>query len=725
MRMCKTLSVSLVTMCLLLNFCTTDTSEGLAKNSSSVPSIWPIERVQIQPFDYKGVRLEDGRLKWQFEEVKKYYLSVPNDDYLKGFRKRAGFSTPGKEMGGWYTGDTFHIFGQVISGLSRMYAASGDKACLEKVDYLVAEWGKCIGPDGFFFYSDKPNAPHYIYDKMVGGLVDAYLYCGDNDALKYLSQITDWAIKNLDRTKDHSKNIEWYTLSENLYRAWLVTGDKKYRDFAQVWQYRHFWDGFNQNEKLFLNPDGRAIDCYHAYSHMNSLSGLGAGCLVTGDDYYLQTLRNAHDYFQRQFVFATGGYGPSEMLLPSKQLTSDTLKYTHRHFETQCGSWAAFKVSKYLVALTGEAKYGQRNERLIYNGIGASVPMATDGSVMYFSDYCTQGGVKKNIAAWSCCTGTRPQAIADYTDLIYFKDTENLYVNLFVPSSVKWTRKTNTISVTQETRFPESSTVEFEIGAGREERFGIKVRIPEWMKLPITASINGKTASYEADQKHWASFHRKWKDGDILRLNFPMHLYAARFDEAKEFPVTIMYGPVVMAVRSLEGNPATKIDFSVLDEVFVPCPGEALTWRLKSVPSILLRPFYVYKEGEPYYLYLDPEPPDFRLSADNWGGTTNLFFSDDAGAVAQFGFTGVGVRWTAQKQNNGGFAEVKIDGEIIEIVDLYARETTEYIWEYSKLAPGKHTMVITSLGKKSKSSKWHTITLKKLEAIVNVENNKQ
>jgi len=101
-----------------------------------------------------------------------------------------------------------------------------------------------------------------------------------------------------------------------------------------------------------------------------------------------------------------------------------------------------------------------------------------------------------------------------------------------------------------------------------------------------------------------------------------------------------------------------------------------------------------------------------------------LFFSDDAGAVAQFKFTGVGVRWIAQKQNNGGFAEVKIDGEVIEIIDLYARETKEYIWEYTKLAPGKHTMVITSLGKKSKQSKWHTITLKKLEAIANVGNNK-
>ena len=75
----------------------------------------------------------------------------------------------------------FHIFGQIVSGLSRLYAATGNPACRNKADALLAEWAKCIAPDGYFFFSAKPNAPHYIYDKMVGGLVDAYLYCGNQE----------------------------------------------------------------------------------------------------------------------------------------------------------------------------------------------------------------------------------------------------------------------------------------------------------------------------------------------------------------------------------------------------------------------------------------------------------------------------------------------------------------------------------------------------------------
>ena len=115
-----------------------------------------------------------------------------------------------------------------------MYAATGDPACRAKVDSLVHEWAKCIDADGYFYYSRNPRAPHYTYEKMIGGLLDAHQYCGNQEALAALSRITDWAIKNLDQQhrfyfQKTEGSIEWYTLSEQLYRAYLVTGDAKYK----------------------------------------------------------------------------------------------------------------------------------------------------------------------------------------------------------------------------------------------------------------------------------------------------------------------------------------------------------------------------------------------------------------------------------------------------------------------------------------------------------------
>ena len=83
----------------------------------------------VQPFDYRGVVLEEGPLKRQFDEVRFDYLRIPPDALLKGFRKRAGLPAPGIDLGGWYSSDTFHVFGQILSGLARMYGATGDPAC--------------------------------------------------------------------------------------------------------------------------------------------------------------------------------------------------------------------------------------------------------------------------------------------------------------------------------------------------------------------------------------------------------------------------------------------------------------------------------------------------------------------------------------------------------------------------------------------------------------------
>ncbi|MHB1459614.1 MAG: hypothetical protein ACYC0V_22105, partial [Armatimonadota bacterium] len=79
---------------------------------------------QIEPFNYKGVKLERGSLERQFTEVCEYYLRLPNDDLLKPYRQRAGKDAPGADLGGCYVGH--NPFGQFLGGYARMYAATGD-----------------------------------------------------------------------------------------------------------------------------------------------------------------------------------------------------------------------------------------------------------------------------------------------------------------------------------------------------------------------------------------------------------------------------------------------------------------------------------------------------------------------------------------------------------------------------------------------------------------------
>ena len=235
----------------------------------------------------------------------------------------------------------------------------------------------------------------------------------------------------------------------------------------------------------------------------------------------------------------------------------DHLSKTNATAEIQCGTWAAFKMVKYLIRCTGDARYGDWVERLAINGIGATIPMTPGGNVYYYSDYNPHGGRKiNNWTAWTCCTGTRIQATADVCDLTYFKDNDNLYVNLFTPSTVKWSHGGANITLHQTTRFPEDGTVEFTVETERPSlsggpvEAGLKIRTPAWLAAPMTAKLNGQPVSLETDSLHSSSLRREWKSGDRLTVVLPMQLWVSRFNPKKDYPAAILHGPVVLAARA-------------------------------------------------------------------------------------------------------------------------------------------------------------------------------
>ena len=683
----------------------------------------PPKGVKLENFDYRGVKLDGGRMREHLDEVCDEYLRIPNDDLLIGFRKRAGLPAPGRELGGWYTDDVFHPFGQYLSGLSRLYAATGNAACREKAITLIAEWAKTIAPDGYFYYTAKGGARHYNFDKMVWGLLDNYLYCDNKDALVHLSRITDWALKNLNRNH-HPLCMEWYTLSENLYRAYMVTGDTKYRDFAAVWEYPEYWDFFTRKADPFSpGADGKSIKDYHAYSHVNTFGGLGAAYFVKGEARYLNTLVNAYDYLQANQVFATGGFGPNEQLVPRERLLA-ALADTANTFETQCGTWAAFKMVKYLIRTTADARFGDWAERLAINGIGATIHMTANGRVLYYSNYNPSGGSKVNDpGGWSCCSGTRPQAVADFTDLIYFKDAENLYVNLFAPSTVHWQRDGAKVTLRQTTRFPENGTVEFAIHSDRPAEFAMKIRIPQWLAGPMTAKLNGQPVTLEMGSDHWATLRRKWTAGDRLQIELPMRLWASHFAPGRDYPAAILYGPVVLAARATSADLfVNKIDLKHLDRDLTPVTGDVLTWRLARQPGVILRPFYAYKEAENYCLYLDPAatwrvPASLVKYQPAWKDFLGMFISNVPGSTAEWTFEGIGVHWRGAKVEDGGRAEVAIDGKVVASVDQYAEKFGGFGWSSGKLSPGKHTIRITVLKDKSPKAKNNNVNITALDIV--------
>ena len=75
------------------------------------------------------------------------------------------------------------------------------------------------------------------------------------------------------------------------------------------------------------------------------------------------------------------------------------------------------------MGFTGEARFGDWIETLLYNGIGAALPTEPDGKTYYYGDYRISSGLKQHYwYEWPCCSGTYLQTIADYHNVIYFHD---------------------------------------------------------------------------------------------------------------------------------------------------------------------------------------------------------------------------------------------------------------------------------------------------------------
>lgn len=687
----------------------------LCINVQAQHQVFDKNKLLLQPFEYNEVKLQQSPLKKQFDEVIADYLALPNDDILKGFRLRAGLPTnDAKDMGGWYTNDVFHVFGQFLSGMSRLYAVSGNEALKTKVNTLVDEWSKTIDKDGYFFYSKKPNAPHYVYEKMIGGLVDNYVFTDNKDALKYLNVITDWAIKNLTRERLYGQTAsEWYTLSENLYRAYSVTKDKKYLDFGKIWEYTDYWNVHAKGEKV--NTKIR----HHAYSHLNTLSSAAAAYMVSGDEKYKTIIKNGYEYFQNEQTFATGGYGPNERFLAKDDLIN-VLQNTHNSFEEQCGSWAIFKLSKYLIETTGDAKYGDWIEKMIINGIGADIPMTKDGKVHYYADYNPRQGTKYNYhLGWSCCTGTRPQAIAEYADLVYFKNVDGLYVNLYTPSRVEW----NGVTINQQTKFPESNVTEFTIGLkGSFKTAALNFRKPQWAKTMPIVMLNGNVVK-TSFTNNWMQLKRAWMNGDKIKIVFPMELYVDRLDDTKPFPSAIMYGPVTMATNVTTDYPTEFVNENNLSSNFTLINNKPLNYQVKNHPELTLRPYYQYAINEPYVLYFDPAvknviPKKNWILTGNWQRAKGPYFTNDKDGSVSTDFTGKGIAIYFSSFPNSGIIKVEIDGKEMEKVNTYnVKNGAELVKKYSNLTQGKHIVKVSVTEEKDPQSKNTFLNISKLEVI--------
>jgi uncharacterized protein len=535
------------------------------------------EEAPLAEFDYGDVLITSDPHESQLMSTHAVLMDLSEDSLLKPFRQMSGMPAPGEDLGGWYNYDPDYDYrknfdegfapgcplGQWISALARAYAINGEEATRQKVLRLNRLYAQTITAD---FYA-KNRFPAYTYDKLLLGLLDSHTYVKDPQALTILEQTTNTALPHLPghavehdvpwRADKDPHDLSWnwdesYTMPENLFLASKRGAGERYHKLGLQYLDDAAWfDPLSRNENVLA---GR-----HAYSYVNSLSSAMMAYMVAGSEKHLRAARNAFAMLEEQ-SFATGGWGPDEQLrAPGSGDVYDSLRNTHSSFETPCGSYAHFKLTRYLLRVSRDARYGDSMERMMYNTVLGAKPLQDNGLAFYYSDYNFDGKRVYKKARWPCCAGTLPQVATDYRINAYLRGPQAVYVNLYVPSTLRWTQNRASLSLTQEGDYPYENRVTFRMATSEPTELTFHFRIPAWAE-GASVFVNGTRQKGLAVPGQFAAARREWKNGDQVELELPLWMRLEAVDSQHTDTVALLRGPLVlMAVKREQGTSVPRL----------------------------------------------------------------------------------------------------------------------------------------------------------------------
>lgn len=526
-------------------------------------AVQPKVKNTISPFPVTQVQLLDGPFKRVKTKVHQYLLSWNADSLLHWHRKAAGLEPKAGHYGGWESGGS-NILGHYLTAISYMYATTGDKQLLDRVNYIVDELAACQQAAGtgavfngvnfkaafdkmragtFEYRMVGPEFPlvndgNYFYGihKNIAGLRDAYLLAGNAKAkevlVKYVDWIDDFAAAVPTAEFQHVLDVEHGGMAEVIADVYAITGNKKYAALAEKFVQRRIADPVAQGRDILYPQHANAkIPQFVGYARLYQL--LGEDAATEG-----KSASNFWDIVLRDHTLANGGNSEYERFGPAGEISQ---RIGMSASET-CNTYNMLKLGAELYAVTGDTKYFDYYERAMYNHLLASV----DEHGMFCYYVSMKPGWFKTFSTpfqsnW-CCVGSGMENPGKYEENIYAHDGQNVYVNLFIPSKLNWTERQ--LELKQEGRFPETDTVTMRVTrAGKPT--GLRVRHPSWLAADAQVLVNGKKQAAVAENGYLV-LAKPLQKGDLVQLVLPM---ALRVEQTPDNPNigAVFYGPVLLA----------------------------------------------------------------------------------------------------------------------------------------------------------------------------------
>lgn len=488
--------------------------------------------------------------------------------------------------------DTFKVGGlsfddtdvyKTIEGASYLLQTYPDKRLEHYIDSVLVIVAAAQEPDGYLYTSRtmNPKHPHewsgskrwekveelshefYNLGHMVEGAIAHYQATGKTNFLDIARKYADCVCREIGDKPGQLVRVPGHQIAEMaLAKLYLVTGDKKYLDQAKFFLdkrgYTSRTDAYSQAHKPVVEQDeavGHAVRAAYMYAGMADVAAL------TGDSAYIKAIDRIWDNIVGKKYYITGGIGATS------NGEAFGKNYELPNMSAYCETCAAIGnvyVNHRLFLLHGDSKYYDVVERTLYNGLISGV--ALDGGAFFYPNPLESMGQHQR-QPWfgcACCPSNIARFIPSLPGYVYAVKGDDVYVNLYMANTGTLDVNGKKVVLTQEGNYLWNGDITVKIDRNNAGNFGLKLRIPGWVKgqpvpsdlyyyadnkrLGYTVKVNGVAADGKLTPDGYYTIDRKWKKGDNVEIHFDMEPRVVKANdkvEADRGRVAVERGPIV------------------------------------------------------------------------------------------------------------------------------------------------------------------------------------
>jgi hypothetical protein len=448
--------------------------------------------------------------------------------------------------------------------------SAADKQKLQSwMNLLIADVAAAQDPNGYvdtYFAGDRAHlrftdTVHSREDYCLAHLLQAgiayYRATGHRNLIEIGIKFADHLVSNFGPAS--RPFVTGYPgLETALVELYRTTGETKYLDFA-----RYLLGGAGRDRLHLKESDVRAIFSGKPFPGRtefegNVLRALNAAAGATdyftesGDPAYKRTIDLLWTDLTTRRMTITGGVGTRG--------NADAFEAPYEFptggaYADPCASMENALWSFRLLALTGDARFGDVFERALYNGVNAG--MSLNGNLLCYRPSTAAGAEKMRSAFFEsdCCPPDIAALIEALPGYFYSTGRDGLYVNLYNNSELDWHLDDGTpLKVVQATDYPWSGEVKLTLYPAKASQFTIRLRWPSWAST-ADVLINGNRVTGDFKRGEYIPLTRTWEPGDVITLNLPVQTVAMRANPLATSlygRVALERGPLVYALEQID-----------------------------------------------------------------------------------------------------------------------------------------------------------------------------